>query len=241
LIEAERDKDELGTELAGFRAAIASCAAIAAIASLRTGHKPKCGPLETRGESGSNSSGAGVHLSVQVQLRARNARCSSLAHIFDLRHPLDMLADPWMITGAIRVTLEDMSASPIELPLEEEIVFYGTCPNEKCSIGIALRLMAFGIQRVRPLLGGFDAWKRLGYPLEDASGKLLPRQPAEPNMNPRTPEELLPALSPHVSNGPHFGLQPVRKDAIAAIASCAAIAALNPASSVPSSSLSRSA
>jgi 3-mercaptopyruvate sulfurtransferase SseA len=29
-----------------------------------------------------------------------------------------------------------------------------------------------GITRVRPLLGGFNEWKRLGYPLEEAVGKI---------------------------------------------------------------------
>lgn len=29
-----------------------------------------------------------------------------------------------------------------------------------------------GITRVRPLLGGFNEWKRLGYPLEEAVEKI---------------------------------------------------------------------
>jgi 3-mercaptopyruvate sulfurtransferase SseA len=29
-----------------------------------------------------------------------------------------------------------------------------------------------GITRVRPLLGGFNQWKRLGYPLEDAADRI---------------------------------------------------------------------
>lgn len=31
---------------------------------------------------------------------------------------------------------------------------------------MALRLRRRGVPRVRPLAGGFDAWKRRGYPLE---------------------------------------------------------------------------
>jgi 3-mercaptopyruvate sulfurtransferase SseA len=34
---------------------------------------------------------------------------------------------------------------------------------------MALKLQRIGIPRVRPLLGGFDEWKRLGYPLEDSA------------------------------------------------------------------------
>jgi len=33
---------------------------------------------------------------------------------------------------------------------------------------VALKLRGLGIARVRPLLGGFGEWKRLGYPLEEA-------------------------------------------------------------------------
>jgi 3-mercaptopyruvate sulfurtransferase SseA len=32
---------------------------------------------------------------------------------------------------------------------------------------VALRLRRHGIRNVRPLLGGYHAWKDLGYPLED--------------------------------------------------------------------------
>jgi 3-mercaptopyruvate sulfurtransferase SseA len=32
---------------------------------------------------------------------------------------------------------------------------------------VALQLRKLGVQRVRPLLGGFHEWKKLGFPLED--------------------------------------------------------------------------
>jgi 3-mercaptopyruvate sulfurtransferase SseA len=32
---------------------------------------------------------------------------------------------------------------------------------------VALQLRKLGIRRVRPLLGGFHEWKRLGFPLVD--------------------------------------------------------------------------
>jgi 3-mercaptopyruvate sulfurtransferase SseA len=32
---------------------------------------------------------------------------------------------------------------------------------------MALRLRGMGIHRVRPLRGGYDEWKKLGYPLVD--------------------------------------------------------------------------
>jgi 3-mercaptopyruvate sulfurtransferase SseA len=33
---------------------------------------------------------------------------------------------------------------------------------------LALKLQRMGITRIRPLLGGYDEWKRRGYPLQDA-------------------------------------------------------------------------
>lgn len=35
---------------------------------------------------------------------------------------------------------------------------------------MALRLRARGIARVRPLLGGYEAWQAKGFPLEARSG-----------------------------------------------------------------------
>jgi rhodanese-related sulfurtransferase len=37
---------------------------------------------------------------------------------------------------------------------------------------LALKLKKMGITRVRPLLGGFGEWKRLGFPLEDGADKI---------------------------------------------------------------------
>ena len=45
------------------------------------------------------------------------------------------------------------------------MILYCTCPSEETSAKVALQLHKFGISRVRPLRGGFDAWKELGYPL----------------------------------------------------------------------------
>lgn len=47
-------------------------------------------------------------------------------YIVDLRHPLDMLADPRMIPGAIRMTPDELSARQREIPRDREIVLYCT-------------------------------------------------------------------------------------------------------------------
>jgi len=93
-------------------------------------------------------------------------------YIIDLRHPLDMLADPRMIPGAIRLTPDELSKGHTQIPRDREIILYCTCPNEASSAILALRLRTMGINRIRPLLGGLNEWKRLGYPLEDATEKI---------------------------------------------------------------------
>jgi 3-mercaptopyruvate sulfurtransferase SseA len=41
---------------------------------------------------------------------------------------------------------------------------------------VALTLKRFGIERVRPLEGGFDAWVDAGYPMDAVNGqRLAPR------------------------------------------------------------------
>lgn len=39
---------------------------------------------------------------------------------------------------------------------------------------MALQLRRHGIRRVRPLLGGYHAWKDLGYPLDDVNPEESP-------------------------------------------------------------------
>jgi 3-mercaptopyruvate sulfurtransferase SseA len=39
---------------------------------------------------------------------------------------------------------------------------------------VALQLRKFGIRNVRPLLGGFHEWKKLGFPLVDIPETGLP-------------------------------------------------------------------
>jgi len=42
---------------------------------------------------------------------------------------------------------------------------------------VALQLRRHGIRHVRPLLGGYYAWKELGYPLESVVAETEPGQP----------------------------------------------------------------
>jgi membrane protein DedA with SNARE-associated domain/rhodanese-related sulfurtransferase len=85
--------------------------------------------------------------------------------VVDVRDRLDFEAEPAIIPGALHVTVEELEIRHAEIPREREIVLYCTCPNEATSGRMALLLRRRGIVRVRPLLGGFRAWRDRGYPL----------------------------------------------------------------------------
>ena len=86
-------------------------------------------------------------------------------YIVDLRHPLEILADPFTLPGAHTISPEALAARNKEIPRDRDIVLYCTCPSEATSAKTAMQLHQLGIERVRPLRGGFDEWKRLHYPL----------------------------------------------------------------------------
>jgi 3-mercaptopyruvate sulfurtransferase SseA len=93
-----------------------------------------------------------------------------------------------MIPGAIRLPPDQLPARGPDLPRDRDIILYCTCPNEASSVSAALRLRKMGIMRVRLLLGGFDAWKRLSYPLEEAADKIGWRGDAEAQSHIRNPK-----------------------------------------------------
>ncbi len=86
--------------------------------------------------------------------------------IVDLRHPLELLPDPYTLPGALHLSPDALAARVHEIPRDREIVLYCTCPSEATAAKTAMMLHKLGIERVRPLRGGFDEWKRLGYPMD---------------------------------------------------------------------------
>jgi membrane protein DedA with SNARE-associated domain/rhodanese-related sulfurtransferase len=93
--------------------------------------------------------------------------------IVDLRHPLELLPDPFMLPGAVHFSPDALTARHQEIPRDRDVVLYCTCPSEATAAKTAMTLHKLGIDRVRPLKGGFDEWKRLGYPM-DAIPPVLP-------------------------------------------------------------------
>ncbi|MGH9600703.1 MAG: VTT domain-containing protein [Terracidiphilus sp.] len=93
--------------------------------------------------------------------------------IVDLRHPLELLPDPYTLPGAVHFSPDALAAHQNEIPRDRDIVLYCTCPSEATSAKVAMTLHKLGIERVRPLRGGFDEWKRLGFPM-DAIPPVIP-------------------------------------------------------------------
>ena len=99
----------------------------------------------------------------------RQLDSGELVFIVDLRHPLEILPDPFTLPGAIHFAPEALSTRQSEIPRDRDIVLFCTCPSEATAAKTAMALHKLGIDRVRPLRGGFDEWKRLGFPLDQVT------------------------------------------------------------------------
>jgi membrane protein DedA with SNARE-associated domain/rhodanese-related sulfurtransferase len=86
--------------------------------------------------------------------------------IFDLRSSAALEEDPALIQGAIHLNMDEVEQRLNEFPKDRDIIVYCSCPNEVSSARLALRLQRQGFTRVRPLLGGLDAWRELNYPMQ---------------------------------------------------------------------------
>ncbi|MBI3697689.1 MAG: VTT domain-containing protein [Acidobacteria bacterium] len=89
--------------------------------------------------------------------------------VADLRHPLDFEADAVKVPGALRLLPEELDRRHPEIPRDRDVVLYCSCPNEATSARVALELRRHGVTRVRPLTGGFEAWRAGGFPLESTT------------------------------------------------------------------------
>jgi membrane protein DedA with SNARE-associated domain/rhodanese-related sulfurtransferase len=85
-------------------------------------------------------------------------------YIVDLRSPLEI--DLFTLPGAHMISSQALAARHQEIPRDRDIVVFCDCPNEATAAKTALTLHKLGIERVRPLRGGYDEWKRLGFPLD---------------------------------------------------------------------------
>ena len=87
-------------------------------------------------------------------------------YIVDLRHPLELVAEPFTLPSALHFSPDALAARHGEIPRDRDVVLFCTCPSEATAAKTAMTLHKLGIERVRPLRGGYDEWKRLGFPLD---------------------------------------------------------------------------
>ena len=104
--------------------------------------------------------------------------------VVDVRSEAARLLDTRVIPGALLADLNGVQRVLADVPPERELVIYCSCPNEVSAAKAAKLLMALGYRRVRPLLGGLDAWDAAGYALarlpaaaSEAASDAAPRAP----------------------------------------------------------------
>src|SRR5580700_7694465 len=86
--------------------------------------------------------------------------------LFDVRQPLDLLANSEIIPGAKRIPPREVLENPSLIPKEKDSIVYCTCPSDKTSREILHRALGLHFLRIKFLNGGLAAWKAQGYPLE---------------------------------------------------------------------------
>jgi rhodanese-related sulfurtransferase len=70
------------------------------------------------------------------------------------------------IKGALRVDPMEFEGAIAGLPEGKELIFYDDRPGEATSLKVAMWAFDHGRSRVGVLVGGWDAWKAAGYPVE---------------------------------------------------------------------------
>jgi membrane protein DedA with SNARE-associated domain/rhodanese-related sulfurtransferase len=103
---------------------------------------------------------------ITVEELRRKLEAGESPVILDLRSTDELEHDPLVIRGAIHLRLEEIEHRRHEFPHDRDIVVYCSCPNEVTSARIALQLQRKGFTRVRPLLGGIEAWRQGNHPME---------------------------------------------------------------------------
>jgi rhodanese-related sulfurtransferase len=87
--------------------------------------------------------------------------------ILDVR-PKEIREQDGIIPGAIAAHPTDIDPIVQSYSRESEIIVYCACPNEESAATAAKHLKRAGFKKIRPLLGGIDAWVRDGHPVERA-------------------------------------------------------------------------
>jgi rhodanese-related sulfurtransferase len=86
--------------------------------------------------------------------------------LYDVRQPLDFLAHPEIIPGAMRIPPKEIAERTGTLPRDHNSVIYCTGSDHETSKMVLEKARALKFTRVKILRGGLDAWKDKGYPVE---------------------------------------------------------------------------
>jgi len=87
------------------------------------------------------------------------------ATVIDVRSKLSQSVTG-RIPGALTVDVTNMKLELLAIPPTNEVIVYCACPNEASAVRVAQALKQRGFQRVRPLIGGIDAWIEAGHEVE---------------------------------------------------------------------------
>ena len=88
--------------------------------------------------------------------------------ILDVR-PKEIRAQEGTIPGAVSAHPADTDPTLKDYSRDKEIIVYCACPNEESAATAAKHLKQAGFKKIRPLLGGIDAWVQAGHPVERLS------------------------------------------------------------------------
>jgi rhodanese-related sulfurtransferase len=86
--------------------------------------------------------------------------------LYDVRQPLDFLAHPEIIPGAMRIPPKDIAEHTASFSRDQNSVIYCTGADDETSQMILGKARALNFTRVKLLKGGLAAWKEKGYPVE---------------------------------------------------------------------------
>ncbi|MFP6561194.1 DedA family protein/thiosulfate sulfurtransferase GlpE [Paraburkholderia sp. B3] len=107
---------------------------------------------------------ANARITVDDLFRAMGAKPPPV--VFDIRSAEKRKLDPYIIPGAIFADERQLGEILDKYPRDRKLVIYCSCPNEISAAWMAKALAQAGFVDVVPLLGGIDAWRDSGHPIE---------------------------------------------------------------------------
>lgn len=85
--------------------------------------------------------------------------------LVDVRSALTQAATG-RIPGARTIDMKKIDEGFKGVPVDGEVIVYCACPNEATAVKVAQKLRKLGFTRIRPLLGGIEAWIEAGHEVE---------------------------------------------------------------------------